>query len=159
MHEEGARHLSMATNEDSTERAPDMFLLDRGVTIDTMTNCQQIYHGSAYEIKNRLGFHNVCARWVPKQQCCINKHTWTSPTTYGSTVVTNGMPSETESSQVTKRGSIIASGEHMAEYGMETSTIVHLCRKTDAHGFLGLTRPSNGTLSGRGHNNKQCSLQ
>jgi hypothetical protein len=29
-------------------------------------------------------------------------------------------------------------------------------RETDACSLLGLTRPSNGTFSGEGHNNKQC---
>ena len=53
----------------------------------------------------------------------------------------------------------------MAEYGMETSTIAlqekvqnpTICRKTEAYSVLGLTKPSTGTLSGEGHNNKQYS--
>ncbi|PNF18223.1 hypothetical protein B7P43_G17755 [Cryptotermes secundus] len=45
-----------------------MVLLDRRVTIDEVSNYLQIRHGSASEIiHNRLGFHKVCARWVPKQ--------------------------------------------------------------------------------------------
>ncbi|PNF25925.1 hypothetical protein B7P43_G10027 [Cryptotermes secundus] len=45
-----------------------MVLLDRRVTIDEVANRLQICHGSAYEIiHNRLGFHKVCTRWVPKQ--------------------------------------------------------------------------------------------
>ncbi|PNF22874.1 hypothetical protein B7P43_G14964, partial [Cryptotermes secundus] len=68
MHEEGAGRPSTATNEDNIERARDMVLLDRQVTIDEVANRLQISHGSAYEIiHNRLGFHKVCARWVPKQ--------------------------------------------------------------------------------------------
>ena len=50
---------------------------------------------------------------------------------------------------------------------METSTIVlqekvqnpTIRRKTDAYSVLGLTRPSTETLSGEGHNNKQCAVQ
>jgi hypothetical protein len=37
------------------------------VTIDEEANRLQISHGSAYEIiQDRLGFHKVCARWIPK---------------------------------------------------------------------------------------------
>jgi hypothetical protein len=50
---------------------------------------------------------------------------------------------------------------------MEISTVAYkekvqkptIKSKIDAYGFLGLTRPSTGTLSGEGFNNKQCSLQ
>ena len=45
-----------------------MVLLDRRVTIDEVAYILQISHGSAYEMMhNKLGFHKVCARWVPKQ--------------------------------------------------------------------------------------------
>jgi len=38
------------------------------VTTDEVPNHFEISHGSAYDIiHNRLGFHKVCARWVPKQ--------------------------------------------------------------------------------------------
>jgi hypothetical protein len=58
----------MATTDDNTERVRDTILLDRRLTIDEVANRLQISHGSAYEIiHNRLGFHKVCARWVPKQ--------------------------------------------------------------------------------------------
>jgi hypothetical protein len=51
-----------------------MVLLDRQVTIDEVANRLQISHGSAYEIiHNRLGFHKVCARWVPKQLTVLHK--------------------------------------------------------------------------------------
>ena len=53
-----------------------MVLLDRRLTIDEVTNCLQISHGSAYEIiHNRLGFHKVCARWIPKQLTMLHKQT------------------------------------------------------------------------------------
>jgi len=49
-------------------------------------------------------------------------------------------------------------------HGMETSGITSeekiqestLCEKSDAHNFLGPTRGNTGTLSGKGHNSKQC---
>ena len=55
----------------------------------------------------------------------------------------------------------------MAEYGMEKSTMAlqekvqnpTIRRKTDAYRVLGLTRPSTGTLSVEGHNNKQYVVQ
>ena len=56
-------------------------------------------------------------------------------------------------------------GKLMAEYGMETPTITlqekvqnpTIRRKPDACSVLVFTRPSTGTLSGEGHNNKQYS--
>jgi hypothetical protein len=51
---------------------------------------------------------------------------------------------------------------------METSTFAQQKKKvqkptihknTDAYKFLGLARPSTGTLSEEGHNNKQCLIQ
>ncbi|PNF13580.1 hypothetical protein B7P43_G18274 [Cryptotermes secundus] len=70
-HEEGAGRPSTATNEDNIERARDMVL-----TIDEVANHLKISHGSAYEIiHNRLGFHKVCARWVPKQLTVLHKQT------------------------------------------------------------------------------------
>ena len=45
-----------------------MVLLDRRVTIDEVAHVMQIIHGSAYEMMhNKFGFHEVCARCVPKQ--------------------------------------------------------------------------------------------
>lgn len=75
-HDEGAGRPSTATNEDNIERARDMVLLNRRVTIDEVAHCLQISHGSAYEIiHNRLSFHKVCARWVPKQLTELHKQT------------------------------------------------------------------------------------
>ena len=34
-----------------------------------------------------------------------------------------------------------------------------ICRKTDAYSVLGLTRPSTRILSGKEHDNKQCTVQ
>ena len=53
-----------------------MVLANRRVTIDEVANHLKISHGSAYEIiHNRLGFHKVCARWVPKQLTVLHKQT------------------------------------------------------------------------------------
>ena len=44
------------------------------MTIDEVAHVLQISHGSAYEMMhNKLGFHKVCARWVPKQLTEVNK--------------------------------------------------------------------------------------
>ena len=50
---------------------------------------------------------------------------------------------------------------------METSTIAlqekaqtpNHPQENNAYSVLGLTEPSTGTLSGEGHNNKQCAVQ
>jgi hypothetical protein len=43
-------------------------IMDYRVSIDEVAYHLQISHGSAHEIiHNHLGFHKVCARWVPKQ--------------------------------------------------------------------------------------------
>jgi len=48
----------------------------RQLTINEVANRLQINHGSAYEIiHNTLGFHKVCARWVPKQLTMLHKQT------------------------------------------------------------------------------------
>ena len=54
----------------------------------------------------------------------------------------------------------------MPEHGMETSGITSeeeiqestFCVKSDAYIFLGLTRGNTGTLAGKGHNSKQCTV-
>ena len=58
----------MAVTEDNIERACDMVLLDE------VAHVLQISHGSAYKLMhNKLGFHKVCARWVPKQLTEVHK--------------------------------------------------------------------------------------
>ena len=53
-----------------------MVLLDRQVTVDEVAHVLQISHGSTYEMMhNKLGFHKVCARWVPKQLAEVHKQT------------------------------------------------------------------------------------
>ena len=51
-----------------------MVLLDQRLTIDEVANHELISHGSTYQIiHNRLGFHKVCARWVPEQLTVLHK--------------------------------------------------------------------------------------
>ena len=53
-----------------------MVLLEKRVTIDEVAHVLQISHGSANEMMhNKLGFHKVCARWVPKQLAEVHKQT------------------------------------------------------------------------------------
>ena len=60
--------------EDNIERAHDMVLLDRRVSIDEVARVLQISHGSAYKMMHKkLRFHKVCARWVPKQLTELHK--------------------------------------------------------------------------------------
>ena len=56
-----------STTEENTERVRAMVLDKQRSTIDEVAQHLNISHGSAYEIiNNRLGFHNISARWVPK---------------------------------------------------------------------------------------------
>ena len=76
MHEEGTGRPSITTIDDNNEQVRDMVLLYRWLTTDEVANRLQIHHGSAYEIiHNRLGFHKVCARWIPKQPTMLHKQT------------------------------------------------------------------------------------
>ena len=53
-----------------------MVLLDRRMTIDEVAHVLQISHGSVYELMhNKLGFHKVCARLVPKQPTEVHTQT------------------------------------------------------------------------------------
>jgi len=53
-----------------------MVLLDRQLTVGEVANHLYIIHGSACEIiHNRLGFHTVSARWIPKQLTVLHKQT------------------------------------------------------------------------------------
>ena len=51
-----------------------MVLFDRQVTIDEVAHVLQISHGLAYKMMdNKLGFHKVCVRWIPKQIIEVHK--------------------------------------------------------------------------------------
>ena len=65
VHDKGAGWPSTAITEDN-----------RWVTIDEVAYVLQIIHGSAYQtMHKKLGFHKVCARWVPKQLTEVHKQT------------------------------------------------------------------------------------
>jgi hypothetical protein len=52
-----------------------MILDNRRVTVDEVAYHLLTSHGYVHEIThNRLGFHEVCARWVPKQLIEEHKH-------------------------------------------------------------------------------------
>ena len=75
-HDKGAGRPSTAITENNIERARDMVLLDKRVSIDEVAHVLQISHGSDYELMhNKLGFHKICARWVPKQLSEVHKQT------------------------------------------------------------------------------------
>jgi hypothetical protein len=66
--DERSERPSMSTTEENTERTCAMILGNQRVTIDEVAYHLLISHGSVHEIiHSRLGFHKVCARWVPKQ--------------------------------------------------------------------------------------------
>jgi hypothetical protein len=71
MQEEGARHPTMATNEDNIECVYYMILLGRLVTIGEEANHLKISCGCAYEIfHSTLGFHKVVVGWT------VNSRLW-----------------------------------------------------------------------------------
>ena len=75
-HDKGPGWPATPITEDNIERARDMVLLDAWVAIDEVAHVLQISHDSAYEMtQNKLGFHKVCARWVPKQLTEVHKQT------------------------------------------------------------------------------------
>ncbi|PNF39899.1 hypothetical protein B7P43_G00920 [Cryptotermes secundus] len=167
-HEEGARQPSTATNEDNIEHARDMVLLDRRVNIDEVTNCLQISYGSAYDfIHNRLRFHKVFARWVPKQLTVFHKQTHLDICQqhldrYGNErdiildrIITGNETWIHHCELESKRQSIEWKHPQLPSKKKFKS---QPSAGKQAYSFLGLTRPSTGTLSGEGHNNKQCSL-
>ena len=152
--------------EDNIERVRDMVLFDRRVTIDAVAHVLQISHGAAYELMhNKLGFHEVCAKWVPKQLTEVHKQTsvdiyiniWIA-------MVTNEIYSYTESSLMTKHYKPESKRQSMEWKPPQSPCNIKLKnptirRKTHAYRVLGLTRPTTGTLSREGHYNKHCAVQ
>jgi len=66
--EERVGRPATATTDDTFERARVLILNNKRVTVDEVATHLQISHVSAYYIMhNRLNFHKVYARWVPKQ--------------------------------------------------------------------------------------------
>ena len=94
MHGKGAGRPSTPISEDNIERARDMDLLDRRVTIDQVAHVMRISHGSDYEMMyEKLGFHKVCARWAPKQLTEKHKQTPKSAKNIWIAMVTNEISS------------------------------------------------------------------
>jgi len=74
-HEEGAGHLSTSTTDKKIQQPREMVPANRQVAIDEVACSLQISHGFAYQIIHKeLGFHKVCARWVPRQLTAEHKH-------------------------------------------------------------------------------------
>ena len=73
-HEEGAGSPSTSTTDEMTQQARKMVLANRRVAIDEVACSLQISNGSAYQIiHEKLGFHKVCARWVPRELIAEHK--------------------------------------------------------------------------------------
>ena len=73
-HEEGAGRPSTSTTDEKIQQARHMVMANRRVTIDDVGCSLQISHGSAFQIvHNELGFHKVCARWVPRELTAEHK--------------------------------------------------------------------------------------
>jgi len=73
-HEEGAVRPSISTTDEKIQQAREMVQANLWVTIDEVACSLRISHGSAYQIMHdELGFHKVCARWVPRQLTAEHK--------------------------------------------------------------------------------------
>ncbi|PNF22656.1 hypothetical protein B7P43_G07101 [Cryptotermes secundus] len=73
-HEEGAARPSTSTTDEKNQQPREMVLANRRVTIDEVACSLQISHGSAHQIiHDELGFHKVCARWVPRELTAEHK--------------------------------------------------------------------------------------
>jgi len=67
-HEEGAGRPLTSTTDQKIQQALEMIRANRRVAIDEVACSLQISNGSANQIiRNELGFHKVCARWVPRE--------------------------------------------------------------------------------------------
>ena len=73
-HEEGAGCPSTSTTDEMIQQAREMVLANWRVAISEVACSLQISHGSAYQIiHDELGFHKVCARWVPRELTAEHK--------------------------------------------------------------------------------------
>ena len=74
MHEEGAGRPSTSTTDEKIQQAREMVLANGQVAVDEVACSLQISHGSAYQIiHDELGFHKLCARWVPRELTAEHK--------------------------------------------------------------------------------------
>jgi len=75
-HEEGAGRPSTSTTGEKIQQARQMVLANRRVAIDEVACSLQISHGSACQIiHEELGFHKICARWLPRDLTAEHKRT------------------------------------------------------------------------------------
>jgi hypothetical protein len=73
-HEEEAGRLSTSTNDEKILQARQKVLLNRRVAVDEVACSLQISPGFAFQIiHDELGFHKICARWVPRQLTAKHK--------------------------------------------------------------------------------------
>ena len=74
IHHEGAGRPSTSTTEENIQQAQKIIMDNRRVKIDDVAYVLQISHGSAYQIiHDVLGYHKICARWVPRQLTAEHK--------------------------------------------------------------------------------------
>jgi hypothetical protein len=60
--------FSARTTTQNEERAMELVLQNRWVTVDEISEQLNISIGSAYSVvHDNLQFHKVCARWLPKE--------------------------------------------------------------------------------------------
>ncbi|XP_066946989.1 protein GVQW3-like [Macrobrachium rosenbergii] len=155
-----------ATTDVNIDQVQTLILNNRRLTIDEVAYHMHISHGSAYEIvHNRLNFHKVCVRWVPKQlsdehkrnrlricQHLLDRHA-NEGDTFLKRIVTGDETWIHHFEPESKRQSMEwKHPQSPVKKKIQEST---LCRKSDAHSFLGLTRANSGTLPGNRVNSKQ----
>jgi transposase len=81
---ERSGHPTTATTALNEERARELILQNRRVTVDEIAKQLNISIGSAYSVvHDNLQFHRVCARWVPKELEDEHKHELNQPETKG----------------------------------------------------------------------------
>jgi len=74
-HEEGAECPTTSTTDVKIQQAREMVPENWRVAINEVACSLQISHGSAYQIiHDELGFHKICARWVPRKLTAEHKH-------------------------------------------------------------------------------------
>jgi len=146
-----------------------MILESRRVTIDEVANHFEISHGSAYVIiHNRLGFRKVCARWVSKElteeqknnrvaicQRLLDRYA-NEGEAFLTRIVTGDEKWVHHFAPESKRQTM--EWKHPGTPVKKKIKESTFCGKSDAHNFLGLTRCNTRTLSGNGHNSKQCTV-
>jgi hypothetical protein len=75
MNEDCSHHLTTSLIVDIVEQLNPLVQEDRSITVIDVANKMNISCGSAYSnIHKDLGYHKICARWVPKQ--LKDEHKW-----------------------------------------------------------------------------------